>query len=870
MHRKRLGSYSNGQRSRRLALETLESRRVMASLPYGAMEQDTAEFMLGKVAVTPVFLESNGQQDASTENWTPSLIQSTLQTVRTGVNWWVDLLAAQQSVHSLEFIIDPTYATTPVPTRYEPISRVSNDFDLWTEEFLQGAGFNNSSNIETNMRAFNNAQRQKLGTDWAYTIFVVNSNNDLDGQFAPGSSFPRAFAFAGGLFLISPSTRPASTFTHETGHIFWAKDEYAGGASSGERRGYYNTQNTNAADNPTPGFVQQPSIMAAGNLLQNAYDNHISPSSTLAMIGWQDSDRDGIFDVLDVPLELTGTGYYDTASSAYKFRGLAKVGLLPNMNSDGLRNDISINRISSIQYRVDGGSWTTLSQPNVYEASLDLSIPLAQAGQVIEIRAVEAKTGITSNVFQGRFQRADAVTAAGINGFVWIDANRNGLRDVNEFGDAAWTVDVLASNGQTLNLRQIVEPDNLPDGVLTATSVAGISITTIGNDSDGRAAVFADSVTSTGAKNFRGYSRSAQSWLSTWNTTSRRMEVDFATATSVVEIDAIGSGAVSFGRLEAFDVNGKLIDRFTTPKLANGQVVKMRVESAASAIAYVQVGAHAGSSVRLDNLRYGPETTTTTQAKGQFTLANLPTGNYLVKVTPSTGSYIASTNGGNRVATSVTAGSVTNDVDFAFTSSVSIWQNPQNRYDVNNNQQVTPLDVLLIINEINQNGSRDLAEVNFQSPPYIDVSGDGNCSALDALLVINRINSGASGEAGGLANVVNATQLVAASAASDSLSDGTPNGAKPEGELAPSVERYGFPGQLRLASSFSRSLERELLLPAHDRALLATLDDSAAQSFGLPLLPTRLAMGQAGGLSTDGAELKKTAADGFERIGALL
>jgi hypothetical protein len=225
------------QRARRLSVETLETRRVMAGLPYGAMEQDTAEFMLGKVAVTPVFLESNGQLDASTENWTPGLIQSTLQTVKTGVDWWVDLLATKQSVHTLEFVIDPTYATTPVATRYEPISRVSNDYNLWTEEFLQGVGFNASSNLETNMRAFNNAQRQKLGTDWAYTIFVVNSSNDPDGQFAPGSSFSRAFAFAGGLFLISPSGRPASTFAHETGHMFWAKDEYAGGASSAERRG---------------------------------------------------------------------------------------------------------------------------------------------------------------------------------------------------------------------------------------------------------------------------------------------------------------------------------------------------------------------------------------------------------------------------------------------------------------------------------------------------------------------------------------------------------------------------------------------------------------------------------------------------------
>ncbi len=49
--------------------------------------------------------------------------------------------------------------------------------------------------------------------------------------------------------------------------MFWARDEYAGGGSSADRRGYYNTQNLNAADNPAQGFVQQPSIMATGSLL---------------------------------------------------------------------------------------------------------------------------------------------------------------------------------------------------------------------------------------------------------------------------------------------------------------------------------------------------------------------------------------------------------------------------------------------------------------------------------------------------------------------------------------------------------------------------------------------------------------------------
>ena len=736
---------SNRSRRRRPTFESYEARRVCAGLPYGAMPQDTGEFMLGRIAVTPVFLESNGVKDANTENWNSALIQQTLQTVQTGANWWVDLLAAQHTVHSLEFVFDTTYASTPVATQYEPISRPSNDYPLWVEEFLTGVGQSSSDSIEVNMRAFNEAQRQKLSVDWAFTLFVVNSNADADGQFASTGTFSRAFGFAGGLFFVSPSTRPASTFAHEIGHQFWAKDEYPGGATSTDRRGYYNTQNLNAADNSTPGFVQQPSIMAAGSLLDTAYTNHVSPASTLAMIGWQDSDGDGIFDVLDVPLELQGTGYYDTATSTYKFRGSAKVGTLPNRNPDGLVNDITLNKVSQIQYRIGAGAWTTVSSPNQYTVDLDLSIPVPNPGQTIDIRAIDTRTGIASNVFQGRFSRSDAVTLPGVNGFVWIDANNNGLRDVGEAGAAGWTVELLTTAGQALNLRRTVEPDSLPDGALTSGSVTGVNITTVGADGDGRAGVFSDVAASTGTKTFRGYSRSSQSWSSTWSDETRRMRVDFTSPTSVVEIDAVGSGSNTYGRLEAYDASGNLLDRFTTAKLNANEVAKMRVESSQSNIAYVLVGGHAATTVRLDNLRYGPETTVTTAAQGQYALPLVPAGSYQVKVTPF-GSYNPLATGGNQRSATVSAGGTTTDIDFGFKLVGSIWQNSLNPFDVNGVDGVTPLDVLLIINELNENGSRNLAQANFQAPPYIDVTGDGLCTPLDALQVINFINDRAGGE----------------------------------------------------------------------------------------------------------------------------
>jgi hypothetical protein len=73
------------------------------------------------------------------------------------------------------------------------------------------------------------------------------------------------------------------------------------------------------------------------------------------------------------------------------------------------------------------------------------------------------------------------------------------------------------------------------------------------------------------------------------------------------------------------------------------------------------------------------------------------------------------------------------------------WQNPTDALDVNNDGAVVPLDALLVINEINANGSRPLEPPPSptgptQPPPYLDVNGDAFLSPLDALLIINHLN----------------------------------------------------------------------------------------------------------------------------------
>jgi hypothetical protein len=76
------------------------------------------------------------------------------------------------------------------------------------------------------------------------------------------------------------------------------------------------------------------------------------------------------------------------------------------------------------------------------------------------------------------------------------------------------------------------------------------------------------------------------------------------------------------------------------------------------------------------------------------------------------------------------------------------YTNPNNRFDVNNDSFVSPIDVLLLINLLNQGQGGSLpGKGNGGSPEgeagenyYVDVDSDGYFTPLDALLIINELN----------------------------------------------------------------------------------------------------------------------------------
>ena len=70
----------------------------------------------------------------------------------------------------------------------------------------------------------------------------------------------------------------------------------------------------------------------------------------------------------------------------------------------------------------------------------------------------------------------------------------------------------------------------------------------------------------------------------------------------------------------------------------------------------------------------------------------------------------------------------------------SRWQNSRNPLDVDNDQTITPLDVLSVVNYINAYGAGLLPTSGISPPPYYDVDADGSVSPLDVLSIVNYLN----------------------------------------------------------------------------------------------------------------------------------
>ena len=310
---------------------------------------ETSEFMIGTVAVGIILPESDGRVDSSTEDWTEEERSLVLSEITSALNWWAGL---EPNAH-LTFVYDDG-TTDPTPTAYEPIARPHSDQSYWIAEVMATKGYTSTSYFDQ-VRQYNQFLRDTCHTDWAFTIFVVDSSNDANNRFSDGYF---AYAYLGGPFMVmtfgnngyGPHNMDAVA-AHEIGHIFMALDQYYAAHQPCNRpSGYLGVENQNSQYGTC--YSDEPSIMR-GQITpytQGAVDPYAR-----GQIGWRDSDGDGILDPMDTSLEVISATIMTDTEHTNVLTVTGKVEDYPYPSP--FRRSITINTITRVQYRIAGGEW---------------------------------------------------------------------------------------------------------------------------------------------------------------------------------------------------------------------------------------------------------------------------------------------------------------------------------------------------------------------------------------------------------------------------------------------------------------------------------------------------------------------------------
>jgi hypothetical protein len=183
----------------------------------------------------------------------------------------------------------------------------------------------------------------------------------------------------------------------------------------------------------------------------------------------------------------------------------------------------------------------------------------------------------------------------------------------------------------------------------------------------------------------------------------------------------------------------------------------MSLQRGTADIAYVIARAHYDTEIHLDNIIVGPTTEVMTDALGVFRLKSLPPGDYQIQMQGRSG-WAPTTS--IQVGQTLSAEVAISDVRYGLAPPA--WHYLNVPEDVDASGDVVPLDALLIVNDLNNRGARQLLDPTEgdSPPPYYDVSGDGWLTSLDALRVVNWLNANMSGESEATVGMSNRVTLM--------------------------------------------------------------------------------------------------------------
>jgi chitodextrinase len=210
---------------------------------------------------------------------------------------------------------------------------------------------------------------------------------------------------------------------HETGHIFYATDEYI---STPWYSGYLNTPSN-------PGST----------CIMNANDPGHVCSWTRDQLGWRDLDGNGIIEPLDVPpvLDVTPGG-------ATSWTGAARAVALTNLNSRSAYvppHNITIATINSVEFRVDGNPWTVATPVDGafdgYEESFSWTPPPLCDGTHI----LQARARTSAGAYSETWRDTVIVAPVGVDCPPWLEAPEHA--EVSEGSRLRFEVSVTDPDG---------------------------------------------------------------------------------------------------------------------------------------------------------------------------------------------------------------------------------------------------------------------------------------------------------------------------------------------------------------------------------------------------------------------------------------
>ncbi|HEX9751758.1 MAG TPA: hypothetical protein VGB22_10815 [candidate division Zixibacteria bacterium] len=271
------------------------------------LQMYTAEYMIGRVAVAVILMESSG----SGENWTSSAETQAISEVIQGADWLID----QAELHGqyLSFVYS---IHTGVPTSYEPITGRSVPYYSvccpilsWEFEWMDDAfSYLGVADEWDGVYELANRIRHDYASDWSYEVFIVMDENDDDHKFSNDKfAYYAPYYDIDGTRYESPlivltyhndgwGTSGLSTvFAHETGHVFGAPDEYSeADCDCGGSHGYLHGLNGNCD-------VCNPSAVSC--VMRSDAQTPYLCQYTVKHWGWTDTDGDGPADAIDPHFE---------------------------------------------------------------------------------------------------------------------------------------------------------------------------------------------------------------------------------------------------------------------------------------------------------------------------------------------------------------------------------------------------------------------------------------------------------------------------------------------------------------------------------------------------------------------------------------